>query len=337
MKLVLQFEKFLALRSDFIVEEHLSMVKKDKNKLKIDYEKGIVEGRLRQIRNHTMSSVISLVNVWSFEIQPQNSPQVLGLIRELSIVDPVRLQHVKRLQKMLASSLTVILCSSELIEKDDLVNRLEKNGIVFQELRVRQVPAHCPPTKELALRWGEKHWPLVWKGNPNDQVLNGMVFNMEHIGEHLRSITEESMKCSALPIVTSIVDPTTNSVVACSRDVRHEHPLHHSIMRSIEMVAENELLRRSSPDPAEQHYLCNDYHVYTTHEPCTMCAMALVHSRVARLIYLRRSPKTGALSPESGPAYTINDHGLLNSRFEVFEWLGYEYNAVPELDTCVNA
>lgn len=34
--------------------------------------------------------------------------------------------------------------------------------------------------------------------------------------------------------------------------------------------------------------------LYVTLEPCAMCAMALVHARVARLVYAAADPKTGA-------------------------------------------
>ena len=34
--------------------------------------------------------------------------------------------------------------------------------------------------------------------------------------------------------------------------------------------------------------------LYVTLEPCAMCAMALVHARVARLVYAACDPKTGA-------------------------------------------
>ena len=34
--------------------------------------------------------------------------------------------------------------------------------------------------------------------------------------------------------------------------------------------------------------------LYVTLEPCAMCAMALVHARIARLVYAARDPKTGA-------------------------------------------
>ncbi len=34
--------------------------------------------------------------------------------------------------------------------------------------------------------------------------------------------------------------------------------------------------------------------LYVTLEPCAMCAMALVHARVARVVYAASDPKTGA-------------------------------------------
>ncbi|WHZ18406.1 MAG: tRNA-specific adenosine-34 deaminase [Rhodanobacteraceae bacterium] len=34
--------------------------------------------------------------------------------------------------------------------------------------------------------------------------------------------------------------------------------------------------------------------LYVTLEPCAMCAMALVHARVARVVYATNDPKTGA-------------------------------------------
>ncbi len=42
------------------------------------------------------------------------------------------------------------------------------------------------------------------------------------------------------------------------------------------------------------HRLPPDSTLYVTLEPCSMCAMALVHARVARVIYAATDPKTGA-------------------------------------------
>jgi tRNA(adenine34) deaminase len=53
--------------------------------------------------------------------------------------------------------------------------------------------------------------------------------------------------------------------------------------------------------------------LYVTLEPCSMCAGALVHARVARLVYAAADPKTGAC----GSLMDIVRHAKLNHRVEV--------------------
>ncbi|MEI2455092.1 tRNA adenosine(34) deaminase TadA [Lysobacter firmicutimachus] len=53
--------------------------------------------------------------------------------------------------------------------------------------------------------------------------------------------------------------------------------------------------------------------LYVTLEPCAMCAMAMVHARVARVVYGARDPKTGA----AGSVFDLLADPRHNHRVEV--------------------
>ncbi len=49
-----------------------------------------------------------------------------------------------------------------------------------------------------------------------------------------------------------------------------------------------------------QNYRLIDATLYVTLEPCVMCAGAMVHSRIARLVFGARDAKTGAAQLADG-------------------------------------
>lgn len=53
--------------------------------------------------------------------------------------------------------------------------------------------------------------------------------------------------------------------------------------------------------------------LYVTLEPCAMCAMAMVHARIARLVYAASDPKTGA----AGSVFDLLGDPRHNHRIEV--------------------
>ncbi|CAM9678563.1 unnamed protein product [Laminaria digitata] len=80
--------------------------------------------------------------------------------------------------------------------------------------------------------------------------------------------------------------------------------------------------RGTRPEPAvggqvlsSKQYLCTGYDLYTTREPCLMCAMALVHSRVRRVVYGVRDPERGCL----GSLMMLHTLPSLNHNYRAFE------------------
>lgn len=61
------------------------------------------------------------------------------------------------------------------------------------------------------------------------------------------------------------------------------------------------------------NYRLLDATVYVTLEPCAMCAGAMVHARIKRLVYGAADPKTGA----TGSVFNLVQAEQLNHRLEV--------------------
>lgn len=66
-----------------------------------------------------------------------------------------------------------------------------------------------------------------------------------------------------------------------------------------------------------QNYRLLDTTLYVTLEPCVMCAGAMVHSRISRLVFGARDAKTGAI----GSLMDVLGHPGMNHQVDVIEGL----------------
>jgi len=115
-------------------------------------------------------------------------------------------------------------------------------------------------------------------------------------------------------------DPITTRRVAMAFD-RENKSLRHAAMNLIDSVAHSHgggawpLVLQVQPDENEKCYLLTGYDVYLTQEPCLMCSMALVHSRVSRVFFMEPSPQKGGLYS----LCRLQNVRSLNHSFEVFQ------------------
>ena len=63
------------------------------------------------------------------------------------------------------------------------------------------------------------------------------------------------------------------------------------------------------------NYRLSGCELYVTLEPCAMCAGAMMHARIARLVYGARDPKAGA----AGGVMQVINHSALNHQMDVME------------------
>ncbi|HEX8476395.1 MAG TPA: tRNA adenosine(34) deaminase TadA [Pyrinomonadaceae bacterium] len=121
--------------------------------------------------------------------------------------------------------------------------------------------------------------------------------------EALRAAAEAAVERGEVPVGACVVGADgTLLAVAGNRTRTDCDPTAHA-----EMVALREAARRVA------NYRLTGAVVYSTIEPCAMCAGALVQARIRRLVYGARDERAGAVES----VFRICDASSLNHRMEI--------------------
>lgn len=114
---------------------------------------------------------------------------------------------------------------------------------------------------------------------------------------------QEAQKLDEVPIGACLVDKDGRILaVASNRTISNSDPTAH---------AEILVLREAAAKIG--NYRLVDSTIYTTIEPCAMCAGALVNARVKRLVYGAKDERFGAVET----IFKICDSELLNHQIEI--------------------
>uniref|UniRef100_A0A224Z9D2 Subunit of trna specific adenosine 34 deaminase n=1 Tax=Rhipicephalus zambeziensis TaxID=60191 RepID=A0A224Z9D2_9ACAR len=282
--------------------------------------------------------VRNVVTVPVYVGQIVNRKETSRLVRWLSDSIPLgELQHLKRVRSA-ATGMQVILrprkqddsdgvkTVEDVLEADpSLTEGLSKDAIVVD------VPQYVPLTR-CQFEASNALWPTQFHEDKLIARILGDKFftaeDKEEMAGYMRMALGAARK-SLTGVGVVVVNPDTSTpLVIATRDA--SHPLKHAVMVAVDMIARHQgggvwpvtaedVLCKVTPQEQEVNkkapYLCTGYDFYITHEPCTMCAMAMVHSRVRRVFY--GCPTSyGAL----GSLRKLHVQPGLNHRFQV--WCG---------------
>ena len=125
-----------------------------------------------------------------------------------------------------------------------------------------------------------------------------------------RALMEQALTCAReadvlgeVPVGAVIADATGAVVArAANAPIARHDPTAHA-----------EMLALRAAGRALGNYRLSGCVLYVTLEPCAMCVGALVHARVARIVYGAPDPKTGAC----GSVFELASNGRMNHRIDV--------------------
>jgi tRNA(adenine34) deaminase len=85
------------------------------------------------------------------------------------------------------------------------------------------------------------------------------------------------------------------------------------VLRDSDPTAHAEIVALRAAGQALGNYRLEGCTLYVTLEPCAMCAGAILHARIKRLVYAAADPKAGAC----GSVLSVMNHPQLNHKVEV--------------------
>ncbi|CAG8558714.1 14193_t:CDS:10 [Rhizophagus irregularis] len=295
------------------------------------------------------------IDVYVSDVKPEETGPIIKFIKKYCPREGI-LDHVKRIKKTSHDkgfTLTVLICSVESITFTDLIALIKNHNLnSILKPRIQQVCKYPAITRTQFDEW-RKLWPINFIEDPKRELKFTLkeIENIEQYMERAIKLSIQAKLKGEIPIGCIMIDPKNNVILSESFDTRNstKHPLSHAILNCINNVAsleksnyleksnKIEIIQKQKKQPVDvvininsesfsyqqnnneskTTYLCKGFDIFITHEPCIMCSMALVHSRIGRVFYGHSNKVSGGL----GSCYKIHTHNSLNHHFKVFKGL----------------
>ncbi|KAG4301564.1 hypothetical protein PCANB_001741 [Pneumocystis canis] len=263
-----------------------------------------------RIYSNSERRTLETIDVFIGQINTQQVTLIIEFIQKWLPFEPLDLSYLKRIRKVKKNKdiiLEIILHSTINLKLEDLKKKLKEHSIDIN-IQIIQVSKYIPLTLEQFHAWNVL-WPLHFRTNIEKQIkfTDESLLKLKMLMNYTWDLANKNKE---IKIAALIVNLNLDMIVECvDSRLSSKNPLQHAIINCITQVSQ----KSKSPEK-DMVYLCKDLIVITTHEPCVMCCMALVHSRVFRLFYSINMPKTGGLESN----YHIHGRNELNHRYQAF-------------------
>ncbi|MCZ0944761.1 MAG: nucleoside deaminase, partial [Gammaproteobacteria bacterium] len=104
-------------------------------------------------------------------------------------------------------------------------------------------------------------------------------------------LAEEAASCGEVPVGAVVVDLANGVLLGRGRN---------RVIEDCDPSAHAEIVALRAAGAARGNYRLPGATLYVTVEPCTMCAGALVHARIERLVFGAPEPRAGAVQSRGG-------------------------------------
>lgn len=95
------------------------------------------------------------------------------------------------------------------------------------------------------------------------------------------------------------------------------------VLRDVDPTAHAEIVAMREAALALGNYRLLGCRLYVTLEPCAMCAGAMIHARLDRLVFASADPKAGAC----GSVLSVLNHAQLNHQMQIEQGIGADQSA----------
>jgi len=301
---------------------------------------------------------LTVVPVWVVEVaDPKLTRPVLDFLKDGGIESDARMRHLKRVRRTKDETGEHTYIALAMADEGEAEGEAENEGGITAEALasqlaafnpalgqltpfVAQVPKHTAKTPE-QLKARMALWPVTFSPQ-TPKPMDARAFTpakLAWVAAGIKRVLADAAAAKAtgdLPVAVHCTsppeslwpsDPTfippTPGLRASGHDTRNseQHPLRHAAFNCIAQIARLRTVPPFSEIQSTRNgadYLLTSMSLFITHEPCVMCAMALVHSRVREVFFVYPRKRSGGFENSFG-VHSTKD---LNHRFDAWMWCG---------------